>query len=65
MWIISTVATDSLVLKHQAVSSHNADYIIIVLGRFHTEILHLEGTILNKIENIITFKKKMTQKFEG
>ena len=41
--IFSTVATEALVLKHQAITSistHNAGQIIIV-GKFHTEILQL------------------------
>ena len=29
---VSTVATDALVLKHQAISIHNADYIFVVLN---------------------------------
>ena len=39
--IISTVATDALVLKHQAISIHNAGWIFIVLNPFHTDMLHL------------------------
>ena len=30
---VSTVATDALVLKHQAISIHNADYTFIVLDQ--------------------------------
>ena len=37
--IVSIVATDDLVLKHQALSAHNADYIFIVWDQFHTEML--------------------------
>ena len=33
--IVSTVATDALVLKHQAISIHNADFTFIVLDQFH------------------------------
>ena len=33
--ILSMVATDVLVLKHQAISIHNADLILYVLGRFY------------------------------
>ena len=40
--IISTVATDTLVLKHQAISIHNAEQVIIVLDQFHMKILHLQ-----------------------
>ena len=39
--VFSTVATDALVLKHQAISTHSADWTIIVLHKFHTEILQL------------------------
>ena len=31
-YILSTVATDVQVLKHQAISAHNADEIFIVLN---------------------------------
>ena len=32
--IFNTVATDALVLKHQAISNHSADYKFIVLDYF-------------------------------
>ena len=32
--VISSVATDGLVLKHQAISSHTIDKIVIVLDQF-------------------------------
>ena len=35
---LSTVATDALVLKHQAISIHRVDWIIMVLDQFHNEI---------------------------
>ena len=38
---LSTVPTDGLVLKHQAISDHSADLRFIVLGKFHTEMLQL------------------------
>ena len=38
--VVSTVATDALVLKHQAISIHNADWTFIVLDQFHIKILH-------------------------
>ena len=44
--VISTVATDDLVLKHQVISIHSADCIFTVLDRFHRETLHLQGKIL-------------------
>ena len=33
--VASTVATDALVLKHQAISIHNADLTSIILEQFH------------------------------
>ena len=39
--LFSNVATDAMVLKHQAIRTHSADKISIVLDKFHTEILHL------------------------
>ena len=36
---LSTLATHALVLKHQAISSHSADYILIALDQFHTKML--------------------------
>ena len=38
--IFNTVATDALVLKHQAISIHSVDEILIVLEWFHTQIFH-------------------------
>ena len=35
---LTTVATDALVLKHQAISTHSSDEIFIVLDQFHTKI---------------------------
>ena len=60
--ILSTVATDALVLKHQAISIHSANLTFIVRGWFHTEILLLWVTIL---ENKITWLKKIIQLFKG
>ena len=40
-YILGTVVTDGMVLKHQAISIHSVDEIFIVLDQFHTEILHL------------------------
>ena len=33
--VVSTVATDAPVLKHQAISIHNVDQTFIVLDQFH------------------------------
>ena len=60
--VVSTVATDALVLKHQAISIHNVDYTFIVLDQFHIKLLHIRWTAS---ENEITFWKKMTQSFKG
>ena len=40
----SPVATYALVLKHQAISIHSADWIIIVLDYFRAEMLYLLWT---------------------
>ena len=52
--VVSTVATDALVLKHQAISIHNPDYTFIALDQFHMKILHLWWTTL---KNKVTFWK--------
>ena len=39
--IISTLDTAVLVLKHQAISTHSADKLFIILDPFHIKILHL------------------------
>ena len=41
MYILSTVATDALVLKHQVISIHSIDLIFGVLDQFHAEGLYL------------------------
>ena len=38
--VFSTVFTDALVLKHQAISTHSADYVFILLVQFDMKILH-------------------------
>ena len=55
MGAYSTLAADALVLKHQAISTHSADWILIVLDYFHAESLHLLWTSL---KNEIAFWKK-------
>ena len=59
--IVSTVATDALVLKHQAISIHNADQTFIVLDQFHIKLLHIRWTAS---ENEITFLKKWPSCFK-
>ena len=39
--LVSTVATDALVLKHQAIGIHNADLIFIAMDQFPIKIFHL------------------------
>ena len=46
--VVNIVATDTLVLKHQAISSHSVDTIFILLECFHTTILHSEWNIMRK-----------------
>ena len=60
--ILSTVATDGLVLQHQAINSHGADQIFIVLDQFLTKLLHLQWKAL---ENYIKFWEKKTQLLKG
>ena len=54
-YILSTMATDALVLKHQAIINHSSDKIFIVLDQFYTKILHLYWRIFG---NEIAFWKK-------
>ena len=39
--ILSTLATDALLLNHGAISIHTIEQISIVLDQFQTKILHL------------------------
>ena len=61
--VLSTVATDALVLKHQAISIHKADKIFIVLGQFHTKISKFIVNIMREWNNIL--EKKITRSFKG
>ena len=58
--ILSTLATDPLLLKHQAISIHSADQISIALDQFQTKILHSWWTLETN-----EHWKKMTQLFKG
>ena len=40
--VLSIVAADALVLKHQTISIHNADYIFIILDQFEYRMLQFE-----------------------
>ena len=42
--VLSPVASEALVLTHQAISIDSADLLIIVLDQFHTKVLHLLWT---------------------
>ena len=53
-WVLSSVATDDLVLKLQVISIHCTDWMLVILDKFLTEILQLMGTVF---ENGITCKK--------
>ena len=57
--ILSTVATDALVLKHQAIGIHTADKIFIVSEWFHREISCNIGNVIRKSNYI---KKKRNKK---
>ena len=46
--VVSTVATDALVLKHQAISIHNADLTLIVLDQFHIKNIALMAYKIRK-----------------
>ena len=46
--VFNTTATDAMILKHQARSSHSAEEILIALVQFYTKILHLQRTTLEK-----------------
>ena len=48
------MTTDALVLKHQAISTHSADWIFIVLDWFHTKIA---DSLWTAPENKISFEK--------
>ena len=53
--IISTVATDVLVPKHQAISIHSVDSVLTVLPKLHINILHLIQTMMKT--ELIFWKK--------
>ena len=57
--VLSTVANGALVLKHQGISNHSADWIFIVLNQFHTEMLQLFWYQYQKIK----FLKKLPSCF--
>ena len=67
--IISTVATDALVLKHQAISIHGADGVSVALDQLHKNIWYLHFRfhfmgLANKPETKTTLWKKITHVFK-
>ena len=46
------MATDALMLKHQAISIHNADQTFIVLDQFHIENITVTVNNITKWNNI-------------
>ena len=46
--VIRIVATDLLVLKHQAISIHSVDLVLIVLPKIHTIEWHLWWKLKSK-----------------
>ena len=58
MYILSTVATDAIVLKLQATSIHSIDQISIALDQFQTKVWELHWTA---IENKIKFGEENIQ----
>ena len=51
--VISMVATDGLVLEHQAISIHSADQIFIALDEFHTNASFTVNNIKKHLGNIM------------
>ena len=43
----STVATDALVLKHQGISTHSTDQLLIIMDQFQREVLQPWEPILD------------------
>ena len=59
--VLSSVAADALLLKHQPTSNHNAGEICIVFDQFDTKILHILWTI--SANEIMLWK--MSRLFKG
>ena len=59
--VLGTLATDALLLKHQALSINNADEIFIVFDQFHTKILENEITFWIKIPRCLRVKKRLQE----
>ena len=54
--VVSTVAADALVLKHQAISIHNADLTFIIFDQFHIKNIAHKVNSIRKWNHIL--KKK-------
>ena len=54
-FVLSTVTTDGLVLKHQFISTHIADFTFIVTFHFYDKLSYLQWRTL---ENKTTFRKQ-------
>ena len=52
-WVLSTVAIDVSVPKHQAISTHTTEWICRAVGQFHKEISHLFETLQGNSNYII------------
>ena len=52
------VATDVLVLKHQAISSYSADLINIIVDQFYKKKCWI---YIEQLNNLITFWKKINK----
>ena len=59
MGLISIVAADALVLKHQVISIHNTDSIYTVSNLFH--IFFSDNSDKNTWNTLNSFGRKMTQ----
>ena len=62
-WVVPTVATDALVLKHQAISILSTDSTLNLLDQFHMKILLYCWTTFSEIK--LHIEKKLTQSFKG
>ena len=60
--VINTVATDVLVLKHQAISTHSADYVFIIWASFTTKYI-IYGEQFWKI--LFRFEKRNNLSIQG
>ena len=51
--VLSTVATAALVLSHQVISIHSAEWISIVLDQLYAKSLHVWSTALLTFTNMV------------